>query len=187
MPMHTAQHPDHLVTAEEAFALGTSRRFELRKGVVVYMSPSGAQHGVVAMTIGSLLHEYVRRAGLGVVVAAETGFILARNPDTVRAADAAFVSKDRFPPGGPPIAFWPLAPDLAVEVVSPSESSEDIQEKVQDYLAAGTRLVWVVYPKTRSATVYRSLHDARILRGDEVVSGEDVLPGFTCPVSRFFE
>jgi Uma2 family endonuclease len=178
-----------LMTAEEAAQLSTvNRRFELVKGVYVEMSPASALHGVVAITIGSMLNEFVRRHGRGRVTAAETGFILARNPDTVRAADAAFISQERLPAGGvPDEGYWPVAPDLAVEVVSPNDKPDDVQQKVQEYLAAGTRMVWVVYPKTRTITVYRSLRDIKILRAEDLLSGEDVLPGFEHKVSEIFE
>ncbi|MBI3241444.1 MAG: Uma2 family endonuclease [Chloroflexi bacterium] len=177
-----------LVTAEEAAQLSTvNRRFELVKGICIDMSPAGGVHGVVANTIGSILRDHARKRQLGVVTAAETGFILARDPDTVRGADAAFISKERIPAEGVPVSFWPLAPDLAVEVVSPGDSPDEVQEKVEEYLAAGTRMVWVVYPKRQSVAVYRSLRDVKILRGDEALSGEDVLAGFECKVSEVFE
>jgi Uma2 family endonuclease len=120
-------------------------------------------------------------------MAAETGFVLARDPDTVRAADVAFVSRDRVPPEGVPVGFWPMAPDLAVEVVSPNDRPEDIQEKVEEYLAAGTKLVGVVYPKTQSVTVYRSLREIVVLREDDLITGDEVLPGFACPVRKLLE
>lgn len=117
-----------------------------------------------------------------------TGFVLTRAPDTVRAADIGFISASRLSSTGiPETGFWPIAPDLAVEVVSPGDSSDDVQAKVEDYLSAGTRMVWVVYPKTRSVTVFRSLRDVKVLRVDESLSGEDVLPGFECRVGEVFE
>lgn len=177
-----------LMTAEEAAELSTvNRRFELVRGVYIDLSPAGGLHGVVANTIGSILRDHARKRKLGVVTAAETGFILTRDPDTVRGADAAFISKERIPAEGVPVSFWPLAPDLAVEVVSPGDSSDEVQEKVEEYLAAGTRMVWVVHPRTRSVAVYRSLRDVKILRGDEALTGEDVLAGFECKVSEIFE
>jgi Uma2 family endonuclease len=178
-----------LMTAEEASQLSTvNRRFELVKGIYIEMSPASALHGKIANRIGFLLTEHVLTNHLGEVTAAETGFILARNPDTVRGADTAFVAKERVPVEGmPDEGYWPLAPDLAVEVISPSDRPDDVQEKVQEYLAAGTRMIWVVYPKTRTVTVYRSLKDVKVLRADEILSGEDVLPGFERKVSDIFE
>jgi Uma2 family endonuclease len=178
-----------LMTAEEAAQLSTVfRRFELVKGVYIEMAPASALHGVIAVNISTILYNYVREKRLGIVTAAETGFILSRDPDTVRGADAAFIAKDHIPPDGvPATGFWPFAPDLAVEVVSPSDSFDSVQEKVEEYLAAGTRMVWVVHPKTRSVAVYRSLRDVKILRGDDSLSGEDVLAGFECRVREVFE
>ncbi len=189
--MVTAVKPEateKLMTAEEAFALSTvNRRFEVVKGVYQEMSPAGGQHGEITNWIAFLVTEYVLRNGLGKVAAAETGFILSRRPDTVRAADVAFISKARLQEADPPIGYWTIAPDLAVEVVSPNESPDDVQEKVQDYLAAGTRMIWLVYPKTRSITVYRSLKNVKVLREDELLSGEEVLPGFERRVSEIFQ
>lgn len=178
-----------LTTAEEAARLSTvNRRFEVVKGVYVEMSPASALHGVIANNISFILATFVKKNKLGLVTAAETGFILSRSPDTVRGADAAFIAKDRVPAGGvPDEGYWPLAPDLAVEVVSPTDRPDDIQEKVEEYLAAGTRMVWVVYPKTRSITIYRSLRDVKVLRGEETLPGEDVLSGFECRVGEIFE
>ena len=162
-----------LMTAEEAAQLSTvNRRFELVKGVYVEMSPTSARHGKVANRLSYLINGFIAQHPLGEVTAAETGFLLARNPDVVRAADVAFIAKTRLPAGEvPEEGYWTLAPDLAVEVVSPNDKPDDVQEKVQDYLEAGTPMVWVVYPKTRSVMVYRSLRDIKILRAEDMLSG----------------
>ena len=176
-----------LFTAEELRHLpATGRRLELVKGRVYEMPPPGARHGSVAMRIGSLLNTYVLGNLLGRAFAAETGFILRRDPDTVRAPDASFVAEDRLPDGELPIGYLELAPDLAVEVVSPSDTAREIQEKVSDWLRAGTRLVWVIYPATRSATVYRSLDDTEELSEGSNLEGDDVIPGFACNLSELF-
>lgn len=136
-------------------------------------------HGSVAMRVGSLLSVHVRANDLGEVFAAETGFILRRNPDTVRAPDASFIAKDRLPEGELPVGYLEIVPDLAVEVVSPNDTTREVWDKVGDWLRAGTRLVWVIDPASRSVTVYRSMDDFQILsEGDELVGGE-VIPGFT--------
>ena len=143
------------------------------------MPPAGGKHGSVAMRVGSLLSVHVRANDLGEVFAAETGFILRRNPDTVRAPDASFIAKDRLPEGELPIGYLEIVPDLAVEVVSPNDTTREVWDKVGDWLRAGTRLVWVIDPASRSVTVYRSMDDFQILsEGDELVGGE-VIPGFT--------
>jgi len=175
------------LTAEDFFSLDLHDvRSELVQGEVVRMSPAGGEHGVVAMRIGSRLLVFVEAHDLGVVCAAETGFLVARNPDTVRAPDVAFVSKERMGDGRPPKKFWPFAPDLAVEVVSPSETAESIQERVREWFAAGARAVWLLYPSLSAVHVYCSPTDVRILQKGDILSREDVLPGFTCAVGDLF-
>jgi Uma2 family endonuclease len=119
------------------------------------------------------------------VVTAETGFVLFDEPPTVRAPDVAFVVQNRL--AFDPDRFAPLAPDLAVEIVSPSNTLSEIHAKVTDYLEFGTRLVWVVEPRTRSVTIYRSREEIRLLAGDEEIDGEDVLPGFRTSLPEFFD
>jgi Uncharacterized protein conserved in cyanobacteria len=111
---------------------------------------------------------------------------LRRIPDTVRAPDVSFVAKARIPATGVPKTYWPFAPDLAVEIVSPWDRFADVQTKVAEYLEAGTRLVWVWNPPTRTVFVYRSLRDVQVLGEEDELSGEDVVPGFRCPVKRVF-
>jgi len=162
-------------------------RYELVKGELLEMSPTGSQHGRIANMITFLLTQFVRQHKLGVVYAAETGFKLQENPDTVRAADAAFVAQDRIPPEGGPGGFWAFAPDLVVEVVSPSDSALLVQAKVTDWLEAGCRLVWVVYPDTRTVTEYRSLKEVQVLMVDQRLAGGEALPGFSCAIAEIFE
>ena len=180
-----ARHP--LMTAEQLFELpDDGYRSELVEGEIVRMTPTSAEHGVLSIRIGRLLDEHVSARELGVCCGAETGFILRRDPDVVRAPDAAFVAAARIPATGIPKTYWPFAPDLAVEVVSPSDRLTDIHIKIAEYFAAGTRLVWIVEPSTEAVHAYRSPHDVRVLRGDDELSGEDVLPGFRCVVKRLF-
>ena len=127
---------------------------------------------------------FVAEHDLGDVLGAETGFTLARDPDTVRAPDVAFVSKSRRPTNRK--GFVSLAPDLVVEVVSPSDEPDEVQAKIEDYLDAGVKVVWIIYPKTQSVTVYRSLADVYIVRADAVLTADDLLPGFALPVAHIF-
>lgn len=182
--MTTAQT---LLTADELFSLpADGNRRELVKGELRTMAPAGAEHGFVAGEVFGFVREHVRRHRVGYTFAAETGFTIGRDPDTVRAPDVAFVAAGRFAGNVLPARFADLAPDLVVEVVSPSDTAREIQEKVEDWLRAGVRMVWVVYPSTRSVTVYRSLTEVRVLTEAETLEGEDVLPGFTCPVRDLF-
>jgi len=140
----------------------------------------------VAMSVGTELGTWVKTNDLGEVFAAGTGFILRRDPDTVRAPDASFVARDRLTPEELPVGYLDLAPDLAVEVVSPGDSAREVREKVDDWLRAGTRLVWVIDPATRSARVYRSLEEfEELVEGDHLEGGE-LIPGFSCEVRELF-
>ena len=176
-----------LFTAEELERLPSNgKRLELVNGKVYEMAPAGGRHGLAAMNLGILLGGHVRLNGLGWVFAAETGFILSRNPDTVRAPDVAFVSSVRMDIDELPDEFIGIVPDLVVEVVSPGDSQREAYEKVEDWLRAGVRLVWLIYPTTRTATVYRSLEEAIQLTENDFLEGEDVVPGFSCRVGDLF-
>lgn len=175
------------MTAEELIELpADDYTYELVEGELIRMPPSGGEHGKLAARLTRLLDEYVEAHDLGTVSTADAGFILRRTPDTVRAPDASFIAKDRIPTTGIPKSYWPFAPDLAVEVVSPGDRFDEVQTKVADYLAAGTRLVWVVNPTNRTVFVYRATHDVHALGEEDELSGEAVIPGFRCPVSRVF-
>ena len=171
------------LTAEELLRLSTTgRRYELVKGELFEIPPAGGRHGSVAMRIGASLNAYVRAHSLGEVFAAETGFILRRNPDTVRAPDAAFVAKERLPAGELPPGYLEMVPDLAVEVVSPGDTTREVREKVADWLRAGVRLLWAIDPATRSVTVYRSPEDFDVLSEDDILDGGQVIPGFSANI-----
>lgn len=139
------------------------------------------------MRLGSLLDQHTTAERLGIVLAAETGFRISRNPDTVRAPDVSFVSKEPIPRGGPPEGYWDLAPDLAVEVVSPNDTTSGVQSKVQMWLESGVRLVWVVYPGTRSVVAHESLKEISTFTAGNTLSGGSVVPGFELKVSEIFE
>lgn len=162
-------------------------RNELVQGELVPMSPASTLHGDIAMRLGAIMWNFSDQHNLGRVFAAETGFILSQNPDTVRAPDVAFVAQDRIlKEGVPETGFWAIAPDLVAEIVSPNDRMTEIQDKVTDYLAASVRLVWVVDPKTQTVTVYQSLKQVKVLIADDQLEGEDVLPGFQLPLKKLF-
>src|SRR5678815_292090 len=171
------------MTAEELLRLNLpNKRTELVRGVLVVREPAGYQHGDVAMRLAAAIFTHVQARGLGRVFAAETGFTLTRKPDTVRAPDVAFISTARLP-DPPPRGFAELAPDLAVEVLSPDDRPGEVLAKVADWLNAGARLVWVVDPVRVLARVYRADGSESILDDPDALRGEDVLPGFEYPLS----
>ncbi len=175
------------ITAEDLAQMSFGeQRVELVRGEVITMAPAGAEHGEMAMTLGALIYAFVREHQLGVVYAAETGFLLRRNPDTVRAPDVAFVAAERAAQQRGRTGFFEGPPDLAVEVVSPNDTAEDVEAKVLDYLEAGAKMVWIVRPRTRTVTVYRSLRQVQVLRPGDLLDGGDVLPGFATPVEALF-
>ncbi|MCY3759840.1 MAG: Uma2 family endonuclease [Gemmatimonadetes bacterium] len=132
------------------------------------------------------LDQFVRENQLGAVYAAETGFKLAEDPDLVRAPDVAFVRRDRVEAVGETQGFWPGAPDLAAEVLSPGETSAEVEEKITDWLDAGTRLVLVVDPENQTVTLHRSRRDVRVLTIDDVLEGGEVVPEWTLPIRDIF-
>jgi len=171
------------MTAEELLYTNVpNKRTELVRGVLVVREPAGYAHGRVAMNLAVQLANHVERAAAGQVLAAETGFTLARAPDTVRAPDIAFVRRDRLPEAVPQ-GFAELAPDLVVEVLSTDDRPGEVLAKVADWLSAGTRLVWVVEPLRRLARVYRYDGSEMIVPADGALDGEDVLPGFSCALA----
>jgi Uma2 family endonuclease len=174
-------------TADELLTLpDDGSRYELIRGELRRMPPAGIEHGAIAINIGVAVGQFVKTHGLGVVFGAETGFKLASDPDTVRAPDLAFVRRERIPQEGIPQGFWSGAPDLAVEVVSPSDTYTAVEEKVREWLDAGTRLVLVVNPRTRTVTVYASQTQVTRLIESDLLSGGEVLPGFSCRVAELF-
>lgn len=162
-------------------------RHELVRGEIRTMAPAGFEHGDIGMTIGVLLAGYLRGKSLGRVVGADTGFILSRDPDTVRAPDCAFVSAERLQGRDLPKKFFPGAPDLAVEVISPSDKAEELEEKTADYFQAGTKLVWIINPRLRTVTVRRPDDTAVILRESDTITADDLIPGFACQIREIFE
>ncbi|MEA2174461.1 MAG: hypothetical protein QOD00_2053 [Blastocatellia bacterium] len=176
-----------LMTAEELFEMpDDSFRYELVKGELRKMSPAGHKHGRIAMRLSTPLAQYVEEKGLGEVYAAETGFKLASNPDTVRAPDIGFVGQERVDAVGDAGSYFPGAPDLAVEVTSPGDTVNEVEEKVREWLEAGTSLIWVVNPKLHNVTVYRSRTDIKVLTENDMLDGEDVVPGFQYPIAKLF-
>lgn len=177
-----------LMTADEFFDWPDEPGFrqELIRGEVVTSALAGGLHGEVALEIGCLVGNYAEAARLGETYAAGTGFVVERDPDSVRGADVAFVANDRLPEITNPERYIPFGPDLAVDVLSHDDRDHEVEEKVQLWLSAGSRLVWVVDPDTRTVAVHRRGAETVTLREDDEIAGGDILPGFRCRVSDFF-
>jgi Uma2 family endonuclease len=184
---------NELMTAEQLLTYDArGMRTELVRGALVVREPAGYRHGSVAARILSALaafleRDQVARAAahpLGEVLAAETGFTLHRRPDTVRAPDVAFVAWDRRPEAT--AGFAELAPDLAVDVLSPGDRPGEVLAKVADWLDAGTRVVWVIDAERRVARVFREDGSVSVLGADDMLDGETCLPGFAIQLSRVF-
>jgi Uma2 family endonuclease len=172
-----------LMTAEELLRLPDDGNvYELDRGKLIRMSPSASWANTIAAEILTLLNTFVRRHKLGRCGGGEGGFILDSDPDIVRAPDVWFVQADRLEGGRPPNTYFRGAPDLAVEVISPTDRPGAVTKKVGEYLEAGTRLVWVVYPESRSAVIHRPKGMPEIIGEDGLLDGEDVVPGFTLPL-----
>ena len=165
----------------EEFLESDLERYEYINGELIPMPPTSVEHGYISVNLSSLLHLYVRENQLGRVLS-ETGF---RVGERVLIPDIAIISTDRLPDD--PTKVSPVPPDLAVEVVSPTDASSRVEEKAFAYLEAGTQLVWVLKPRSKTGTVYRSETEITTLTQNETLSGEEVVKGFTCQVVELFE
>jgi Uma2 family endonuclease len=171
------------LTADDLIRLpDDGSRYELVRGELHKMPPAGFEHGSLAVRFTWRLAQFVEKHDLGIVTAAETGFLLSTDPDTVLAPDAAFVRKDRLPQEKTIKGYWPGAPDLAVEVVSPNDTHSEVEAKAMEWLKVGCRAVVTLNPRNRTVTVYRSLEDIVILSEESALDISDVVPDWTVPV-----
>ena len=186
-----------LLTIDEFFALYDGRPYELVAGVPVPMyrdktgkayevSPTGGQHQILVVELAHHLRQFVRENKLGIVLAGEGGFVLPQKPDTYRAFDVAFMPKHKIPSEGIPAEYWVVAPDLVVEVVSPPNRAGELRAKVAEYLDAGVRLVWLVYPDRVLVDVYCPDQPTVTLERGGTLDGGDVLPGFSLEIDTLF-
>jgi Uma2 family endonuclease len=175
------------ITADELIAMPHDGLWhELVRGELRTMTPSGSRHGIITGRVTTILGGHVEANALGEVLGAETGFKLASDPDTVRAPDVAFIRRERVPPEGAPEGFWPGAPDLAVEVLSPSDTSYEVEERVDQWLRAGARAVWVLNPRRRTVTIHRPGKQPLALAEDDTLHGGEAVPQFSCVVATLF-
>ena len=171
-------NPIEIHTAEDLADLPSSERYELIRGRYIDMAPPGGEHGYVTSQLAALVTVFVRGEGLGYTFTAETGFIVARDPDTVLAPDFAFITKVRLT-GPVPQAYVTVIPDLVLETRSPSDREREVALKVERWLQAGVRMVWDLDPKRRVLVVHRATGLPQIWGANDTLQGDDVLPGFT--------
>jgi len=175
------------ITGEELEGLPNSGPCELVLGRIVPMSPTGGEHGRIEGNFFRALDVFVRARRAGKVLVGEVGIFTHRNPDSVRGADVAFISNERYEKLESKRGFLKLAPELVVEVLSPHDSAAELAQKLREYFAAGVRLVWVADPETRRVRAHRSPTDVRELRETDRLLGDDVLPGFEIELAALFE
>ena len=177
------------MTAEELWELpekpGT--RYELVDGELVELPGAGVLHTLIVGLVYKLIDAFATERDLGLAFPDGMGYVIRQNPDLLRIPDVSFVSWGRVPEEGVPEGFWYMAPDLAVEVVSPNDRADDVHEKVREYLQTGSKAVWVMWPKQRSVTTYTPDGVARELGPEEELDGGDALAGFRMRVGGLFE
>ncbi len=179
----TVQH----MTAEELLRLPDDGfRYELIRGELRKRTLAGAEQGRLTTMLMVSLYQHVQVDKLGVAYAGGTGFLLSSDPDTVRAPDGAFVRRERLEEVGAVKGYWPGAPDLAVEVISPGDNYSEVESKVADWLEAGSRMVVVVDPRRREVKVHRSVSEIRVLGEGEVLEEGEVVPGWKLPIDELF-
>jgi len=177
------------LTAEQLWQMPEvpGMRFELVDGELVEMPGAGVLHSIIAALVYRLIFAYAEERNLGIAFPDGLGYILHRRPDIVRIPDVSFVSNAHIPDGELPKGFWESAPDLAVEVVSPNDMAEDVHDKVHEYLEMGTRLVWVLWPKSRTVSVHTADEVSREFGLKDELDGGEVLPGFRVRVADLFD
>jgi len=173
------------ITASELAERPQAGRCELIRGEIRTMSPAGAEHGWIIARLTVKLGQFVEEQSLGFVFGAETGFVLERNPDTVRAPDVSFVRMDRIVTR-PTRKFLPFAPDLAVEVISPGDTASEVSQKAEQWLRSGSAIVWLVDPSRDSAAICLLEDDAFVSRSVTELTAPDLLPGFSLSVKSLF-
>lgn len=175
------------VTAEQFYDLcGDGMRRELVEGRILTMSPAGYAHGIVALLVGAELVNYVRACKSGKAFAAETGFWIERDPDTVLGADCAYVRQNRLSEVRTIRGFCGAPPDLAVEVISPSDTRKEVAEKARRWLKSGVEVVWVFDPESKQVSIYEG-ESITVRSVDEELTAEALLPGFSVKLSQLFD
>ena len=177
-----------LLTADDLLRLDSKGiRGELIQGVLHETMSANGEHGEIVMKLGFLLGYFIIPLRLGRLSGSDSGVFLERNPDTVREPDIAFFSVETLPPDVRVRGYYEVVPDLVVEVASPSDSRREVNDKVQMWLSYGVRLVWAIYPTTRTVESHPQYGAPTLLTDIDTLDGGDVLPGFTCKLSDIFD
>jgi Uma2 family endonuclease len=175
-----------LMTIEEFAEISEPGRYDLIRGELICMSPASTRHGIIGSRFNTALVMFVTPQQLGEIPTSDTGYVLNDDPPVVVCPDVSFIRADRVPSDERLDEFFHGPPDIAVEVVSPSDRMADVNAKVDEYVLAGTPLVWVVEPRRRAVTVYRPDGSTHVLREVDALDGGDVLPGFSLPLADIF-
>jgi Uma2 family endonuclease len=176
-----------LITGDELLAMGDTGRCELVEGKIVYMSPTGLDHGRYEGQFYEKMNTVARKLKLGQVATGEVGIYIRRNPDTVRGADVIFISNERLSQQKRKEGFLNIAPEIVVEIMSPDDRWSEVKQKLKEYFSIGVKLVWVADPGDRTVYAYRSLTDVREFTESDTLTGDDILPGFAVLVAELFE
>jgi Uma2 family endonuclease len=184
MAVAFAPPKEKLITGNELLVMGDIGPCELIDGRIVYMTPTGDEHGTIEFNLGSELRSFVRQHNIGRVTGGEVGIYIRRRPDTVRGADIAFISSQRR--SKPTKGFLDVAPELVVEIMSPDDRWQAMREKLADYFSIGVERVWVVEPQNRKVLIFRSVTDVVELSENDTLRGEGLLEGFAIAVGDLF-
>jgi Uma2 family endonuclease len=184
--MRTLEPQPRVYTAEDLLCLSAQEeRFELIRGELREMAPPGGEHGLRTHKLARYAGNFIEEQELGVDFAAETGFLIAQNPDTVKAPDWAFLAKERL--SGPiPRKYVPLVPDIVLETRSPNDTAQEVAQKVAEWLEAGVKIVWELDPMAQVLTVHRADREPLALQRSDTLYGEEVLPGFELWLEKIF-
>ncbi len=185
MTAQPVQATTRIITGDQLLAMGDIGPCELIDGVIVGMSPTGGKHGYLESRLAIRLGGFVENAGIGLCLMGEIGIYIRHDPDRIRAADIAFFSSAKLP-DGPPLGFIEVAPDLVVEILSPTDRWPEMNEKIADYFSVGVGELWIVEPSEETVFVYRSPAQRTALRRGDTLSGSGPLNGFTLPIDELF-
>ena len=183
-----ARPKEKLLTADDLLHLDSGRiRGELIQGALCETMPTGVRHGHIVVNLTMLLGGFIKPRRFGWILASEVGFLLERDPDTVRAPDIAYISASRLPLDADVPGYFEGAPDLAIEIISPSDRPRELYHKARMWISFGAPLVWVVDPENRAIEVHRPNQPVMHLAENDTLDGSETLPGFSCPVRDVFE